>query len=100
MARLYIDSSVLVSMRNVTADRRQHNAAWAESREAFASRVQREAEEIDCIACEIEDAAGLERRLEAAAYPEGIYRHAHNRKKPPGGRCLRNVHYSERSLYG
>lgn len=43
-----------------------HIATWAESREAFESRVQREAEEIDCILCEIDDVALLEKRLEAA----------------------------------
>jgi hypothetical protein len=34
------------------------------------SRVQREAEEIDCILCEINEVALLEKRLEAADYPE------------------------------
>jgi hypothetical protein len=45
-------------------------AAWAESREALENRVQREAEEIDGILGEIDDAALLEKRLEAADDPE------------------------------
>ena len=45
-----------------------HIAAWAEPREAFESRVQREAEEIDCILCGIDDVALL--RTTATNQPE------------------------------
>jgi len=43
-----------------------HIAAWAESREALESRVQREEKEIDCILCEIDL---MEDELRAPAQP-------------------------------
>ena len=47
-----------------------HVAAWAESRDAYEKRVQRAADELDCILVELDDVGLLETRIASGDFPE------------------------------
>ena len=47
-----------------------HVAAWADSRETFADRVKRAAEELDCVLYDLDDVSLLETRMKTPEYPD------------------------------